>query len=129
MNLFNKAVVFAFAFSAVSGVAFAAGEAGGAGAAGEPGAAGAAAEPGAAGEAGAAGAATSFEELDKEGTGYISREQAAEVPGLDFDAADADGDGRLDRTEFEAAMQAMPAQPEQPGTQPGGPTSPEPGGR
>jgi hypothetical protein len=48
----------------------------------------------------------SFTELDRAGDGYVTLEDAQSHPGLArvFAEADANGDGRLDRTEFEAAL-------------------------
>lgn len=113
MKLFSKTVLMAFAFSAVSGVVAAAGESGAA-----SGGATGGAEAGAGAGAGA-GAATSFSDLDKNGNGYVDADEAEGVAGLDVKAADTDGDGRLSRTEFEAAMQAGA-----PGAAPGGSTAP-----
>lgn len=54
--------------------------------------------------AGLAGAAEvpTFNELDRDGDGYISREEAVAVPGLleRFPALDQDGDGRLSPVEY-----------------------------
>lgn len=44
-----------------------------------------------------------FEQVDVNQDGMISAEEAAVVEGLDFGAADLNGDGMLDKTEFEAA--------------------------
>jgi len=49
--------------------------------------------------------APSFVEADTNGDGVISREEAAAVPGLDFDSADTDGDGVLSRDEYKAAVE------------------------
>lgn len=45
-----------------------------------------------------------FEEVDKDGDGYVSKAEAAEVDGLPelFPMLDEDGDGRLTRQEYEA---------------------------
>lgn len=115
MKLFSKTVLMAFAFSAVSGVVAAAGESG---------AASGGATGGAEAGAGAgAGAATSFSDLDKNNNGYVDADEAEGVSGLDLKAADTDADGRLSRTEFEAAMQAGGAGSAPGGTAPGA-TSP-----
>lgn len=45
----------------------------------------------------------SFEEVDANGDGVISEEEAAAVEGLDFATADANQDGQLDRAEWEQA--------------------------
>lgn len=49
-----------------------------------------------------AGEVPSFDELDKDGDGYITRDEAAVVPGLweHFPAFDRDGDGLLSREEY-----------------------------
>lgn len=85
MKFVSKAVVVAFALSAVSSVGFAAGEKGG-------GAAGA-----------GAGGMPSFTEADKDSSGSIERSEAQSITGLDFSSADADSDGKLSRSEYEAA--------------------------
>lgn len=112
MKLLSRTVLMAFAFSAVSSVALAQTQPGSAGGSGgattESGASGAGSGAGAAGGTGASGA-TSFGDLDKDSDGYISSEEAAGVSGLDVQSADTDNDGRLSRTEFEAAMQEQGA--------------------
>lgn len=91
MKLSTMKWILAIAFSAASSLALAAGES-----AEKPmGATGA--------DAGAAGA-TSFSDLDKNSDGYVDSTEAADVTGLDMSSADTDGDGKLSRTEFEAAM-------------------------
>jgi hypothetical protein len=49
-----------------------------------------------------AGEVPKFEELDRDGDGYLSREEAAGVPGLleHFSVFDLDGDGLLSRSEY-----------------------------
>lgn len=47
--------------------------------------------------------APSFEDVDVNQDGSISREEAAAVEGLDFSTADANQDGSLDRQEYQAA--------------------------
>jgi hypothetical protein len=49
-----------------------------------------------------AGEVPKFEELDRDGDGYITREEAAVIPGLweHFSAFDRDGDGLLSRDEY-----------------------------
>jgi len=47
--------------------------------------------------------APSFEEVDSNGDGLISAEEAAAIEGLDMATADANQDGALDRVEYEAA--------------------------
>jgi Ca2+-binding EF-hand superfamily protein len=42
----------------------------------------------------------SFEEVDANHDGQISREEAAAVEGLDFSTADANQDGAIDRAEY-----------------------------
>jgi hypothetical protein len=44
-----------------------------------------------------------FEEVDANGDGSISRQEAAVIEGFDFEAADADQSGALSREEYEAA--------------------------
>lgn len=60
------------------------------------------------GFAGSAAASTtttsSFEDLDENADGLLSREEAAAAKGLDFAKADADKNGWLDRAEYEAAV-------------------------
>ena len=52
-----------------------------------------------------------FATSDKDKNGYVSREEAASVPGLAemFAAADADSDGQLSRAEFDAAVAKLEA--------------------
>ena len=45
-----------------------------------------------------------FEEVDVNQDGIITVEEAATIEGLDFGAADLNGDGMLDKAEYEAAM-------------------------
>ncbi len=47
--------------------------------------------------------AATFEEVDANGDGMISAEEAAQV-GLEAAAADTNGDGSIDQPEFDAAM-------------------------
>lgn len=116
MKVLRKATLLAFAFSALSVAAY--GQYGGGAAQTD--------RP----ESGAAGAATgqeragwpSFSELDKTNSGFISQDDVANVPGIDFNAADLDGDGRLSRQEYEAARGgAVP-----PGGNGGTPSAPAP---
>jgi hypothetical protein len=44
-----------------------------------------------------------FEEVDANGDGLISADEAAAVEGLDFVTADANQDGAIDRDEYSAA--------------------------
>lgn len=44
-----------------------------------------------------------FEEIDVNQDGMITVEEGSVVEGLDFGAADLNGDGMLDKTEYEAA--------------------------
>jgi EF hand len=44
-----------------------------------------------------------FEDVDANKDGQISKEEAANVEGLDFASADANQDGMLSREEYEAA--------------------------
>lgn len=45
-----------------------------------------------------------FEEVDSNGDGTISEQEARAVEGLDFATADTNQDGQLDRAEYAAAM-------------------------
>lgn len=45
-----------------------------------------------------------FEQADRNGDGKIDRDEAADLDGFDFAAADADNDRELDRAEFSTAM-------------------------
>jgi Ca2+-binding EF-hand superfamily protein len=49
--------------------------------------------------------APSFEEVDTNGDGMISQEEAAQVEGLDFATADRNQDGQLDREEYRQATE------------------------
>ncbi|MCP5452120.1 MAG: hypothetical protein H6972_16510 [Gammaproteobacteria bacterium] len=49
-----------------------------------------------------------FEEVDTDGDGLISADEAASVEGLDFDAADADADGTLSVDEYDIAVAKLP---------------------
>lgn len=51
-----------------------------------------------------AAAPLTFEEVDTDGDGLISADEAATIEGLDFDAADADQDGTLSVDEYEIAI-------------------------
>ena len=55
-----------------------------------------------------AAAPLTFEELDTDGDGLISADEAASVEGLDFDAADADADGTLSVDEYDIAVEEEP---------------------
>ncbi len=44
-----------------------------------------------------------FEEVDENGDGVISEEEASAVEGLDFATADANQDGQIDQAEWEEA--------------------------
>lgn len=57
------------------------------------------------GTAGAAFAANpTFDELDRNEDGKLSKSEASKVEKLDFAAADTNRDGMLDRSEYEAAI-------------------------
>lgn len=45
-----------------------------------------------------------FEEVDANGDGQISEEEASAVEGLDFATADTNQDGSIDRAEYSEAM-------------------------
>jgi len=51
-----------------------------------------------------AASAPSFEDVDANTDGKISKEEAAKVPELDFAAADVNKDGVLSRSEYESAI-------------------------
>lgn len=55
------------------------------------------------GFAAAQGQLPAFEEVDSNGDGLISADEAAAVEGLDFVTADANQDGAIDRDEYSAA--------------------------
>ena len=55
-----------------------------------------------------AAAPLTFEEVDTDGDGLISADEAASVEGLDFDAADSDSDGTLTVDEYEIAVESLP---------------------
>jgi hypothetical protein len=48
--------------------------------------------------------APSFEQLDVNKDGVLSRSEAAKLPSMDFSAADKNRDGALSRSEYEAAI-------------------------
>lgn len=101
MKVLDKAVIFAFAFTAVSGVAAAADQTGKT-----------MTQPGAPGSsAGASGTMSSFQELDKDNNGYIDASEAAGIGGVDMQAADKDNDGRLSRTEYQTAAKSDAQKP------------------
>lgn len=52
-----------------------------------------------------AAAPLTFEEVDTDGDGLISADEAATVKELDFDAADTDKDGTLGIDEYDIAME------------------------
>lgn len=54
-----------------------------------------------------AAAPLTFEEVDTDGDGLISADEAASVEGLDFDTADADADGTLSVDEYEIAVEKL----------------------
>lgn len=90
----RKALLVVFALSTFSGSAFAAGESVRSGGSAESSRTG----PGSA----------TFESLDSNRSGFIEQGEADRSPGLGFISADTDGDGRLDRQEFEAARRGKP---------------------
>jgi hypothetical protein len=53
-----------------------------------------------------------FEEVDTDGDGLISADEAASVEGLDFNAADGDNDGTLTVDEYEIALEKLSPPPE-----------------
>ena len=52
-------------------------------------------------------AAPAFDDVDADKNGAISPSEALAVDGLDFAKADADGDGSLNRAEYEEATKSM----------------------
>jgi Ca2+-binding EF-hand superfamily protein len=54
--------------------------------------------------AGSRSASMSFDAVDKNNNGKVSRDEASEVRGLNFSAADVDGDSSLSRQEFQVAI-------------------------
>ena len=52
-----------------------------------------------------------FGEADKNRSGFIEQDEGGGVAGLDFPSADADRDGRLSMSEFEAATRSSEGQP------------------
>jgi len=52
-------------------------------------------------------AAPAFEDVDTDTDGRITMDEAAAVEGLDFDAADTNGDNTLDREEYAAAASQL----------------------
>ncbi len=54
-----------------------------------------------------AAAPLTFEEVDTDGDGLISADEAASVEGLDFDAADTDADGTLSVDEYDIAVEKL----------------------
>jgi len=49
----------------------------------------------------------SFEDVDSNGDGQITRQEAAAIEGLDFTAADTNQDGTLSMEEYNAAADAL----------------------
>ena len=49
----------------------------------------------------------SFEDVDANGDGQITRQEAAAIEGLDFTAADTNQDGTLSMEEYNAAADAL----------------------
>lgn len=70
-----------------------------------------------------------FNELDQDGNGMISQQEAHDQPQLqqDFQQADANGDGNIDQQEYEQyrQQQKQPAQGQQQGQGQQGPEGPE----
>jgi len=80
-----------------------------------------------------AAAPLTFEEVDTDGDGLISADEAANVEGLDFNVADGDKDGTLSVDEYEIAVEqlsppaettATPAPPATGAAQPGASVTP-----
>lgn len=87
----NKSLLFAFALSAVSGLSYAADGSSSGSLSTDP-------------AASSAKQWSSFGKVDANSNGYIEQSEAASVSGLDFNATDSDSDGRISRSEYEAAM-------------------------
>jgi hypothetical protein len=64
----------------------------------------------------------SFEEADKDQSGSIEMSETAGIGGLDISAADTDHDGKLSRSEYEAAKQSHEKGRDQLKPEPGGVT-------
>lgn len=107
MRNIGKAGVLAVALSALSFTAYAAETGRGPVQSDQPAATGTA--PGGAGSATVREGWPSFSQLDQDGTGFITQQEAASVSDLNFMSADTDGDGRLSRSEYEAAMRGAPS--------------------
>lgn len=90
MNARSNRILLALAFSAASSLAFA--EAGNSSAAGQP---------------ATNGQIPSFQEIDKDNSGYIDENEAQAVAGLDMQNADADNDGRVSEEEFAYAKRNL----------------------
>ncbi|MCH9673946.1 MAG: hypothetical protein K0U93_21090 [Gammaproteobacteria bacterium] len=52
-------------------------------------------------------AAPAFDDVDADKNGAITPSEALAVDGLDFSKADVDGDGKLNRAEYEEATASM----------------------
>ncbi|BAU48859.1 hypothetical protein SVA_2309 [Sulfurifustis variabilis] len=85
MNTLNKAAIVALAVSAFSFTAYAAQE----------------------GKGAKAGEWASFQKVDADGNGMVSKEEAGSVQGLDFSKADRNSDGQLSKSEYEAAKKGQ----------------------
>lgn len=57
-------------------------------------------------ESGSATAMPSFEQADQDGSGSVEISEATGIAGLDMSAADTDSDGKLSRSEYEAAQKS-----------------------
>lgn len=89
----NRAMLAAFALSAVSTVGFAGGD--------KPGKTSGSSASGS--SMSSSGEWSSFTKVDADSSGFIEQTEASSVQGLDFTSADADGDQKLSRSEYEAA--------------------------
>jgi Ca2+-binding EF-hand superfamily protein len=49
----------------------------------------------------------SFDTTDKDKDGKVSRQEAADVPGLNFSSADINADASLSRQEFQTAVAGL----------------------
>ena len=56
-------------------------------------------------------ATPAFRKVDTDSSGFIDRDEAKQVAGLQFSDADNDGDGKLSSAEFEAAINVRKQRP------------------
>lgn len=85
MNILNRLLVVALVTSAFTVTAYAAQE----------------------GKGAKDGEWASFQKVDADGNGMVSKEEAGSVQGLDFSKADRNSDGQISKSEYEAAKKAQ----------------------